>query len=486
MKLDKIMKKVKIKSVSGSMSANIKRVIDDSRKVSPGDLFIAMRGYSLDASKFIDQAIASGAKAIIAEKDFKCPDGVTKILASDTRSAVSSIASNFYSNPSDELKVIGITGTNGKTTITYLLESIIKAYGRQAGVIGTINYRLKGRILPATNTTPGALLLQGMLADMVKMKIKYAVMEVSSHSLDQGRVDNVLFDVGIFTNLTSDHLDYHKTRARYFKAKKILFHKLKREGCAVINTDDKKVATLKNSLESRVVTYGVRSKADVTALDISLAMSGTSFTVKTRKTSFAIRTGLIGMHNVSNILAAIASAIELKIPVNAIIEGIRSMGSVPGRLEAVEGGQPFKVFVDFAHTEDALVNVLRLLKDVAEGRIVTVFGCGGNRDKTKRPLMGEAACRYSDHVIITSDNPRFEEPERIIREIERGIKKRFLNYDIVPDREEAIGKALASALKDDIILIAGKGHEDYQIIKDKHIPFDDRKMALSILERLCA
>lgn len=482
MDLREILKGIKVKTSEKIAGININKVTDDSRKVSAGDLFVAVRGYSLDASNFVDSALKSGARAIVTEKDFGSPKGVVRILVDDTRAAMSVIADNFYDHPSSKLKIVGITGTNGKTTITYLMEGIIKASGGDAGVIGTINHRIKGKVLPSKNTTPGPLELQGMLADMVESKIDYAVMEVSSHSLDQGRVENVLFDVGVFTNLTSDHLDYHKTTANYFKAKKRLFDKLKTKGVAILNADDKKVASLKRSIKSRVVTYGVKKKADVTAKDIALSMNGTRFTVNAPGMSFKICTKLIGIHNVSNILAAVAGAIALKIPRECIIKGIESVECVSGRLEAVDARQSFKVFVDFAHTEDALFNVLSLLREVARKRIVTVFGCGGNRDRTKRPLMGKVACEYSDHVIITSDNPRFEDPRAIIDEIERGVKGRFSNYDIVLDREEAIDRALGLASKDDIIIIAGKGHESHQVIKDKSMPFDDREVAFRILK----
>ncbi len=484
MDIRKVLKHVKVRAGENIRNVDINRITDDSREVLPGDLFVALKGYSLDASKFVGFALDAGAKAIVTDREFDSRPGITKILVDDTRLALSTIAGNFYGHPSRKLKVVGITGTNGKTTVSYLAESIIKASGGAAGVIGTINYRLKGKTLPAINTTPGALALQGMLREMVESNTGYAVIEVSSHSLDQGRVDNILFDVGVFTNLTGDHLDYHKTAANYFKAKKRLFDKLKTEGSAVLNIDDSKAASLKKSIKNRVITYGAKDRCDVGAIDIALSMDGTRFTVCTPDTRFNIRTKLIGIHNVSNILAAASIAIALKIPEEAIVEGITSMERVPGRLEAVNAGQQFKVFVDFAHTEDALFNVLGFLKDIAKGRIVTVFGCGGNRDRTKRPLMGKVACKYSDHVIVTSDNPRLEEPGAIIREIESGIKGKFLNYDVVPDRKEAIAKALGSASKDDIIVIAGKGHESYQIIKDDLIPFDDRKVALSILKRL--
>lgn len=486
MDLREILNDAELKSQGKVKALNINKVTDDSRQVSPGDLFVAVKGHSMDASEFIDSAIKRGARAIVTEKDFEPPKGVVKILVDDTRAAMSVIADNFYGHPSRWLKVVGVTGTNGKTTITYLIEGMIKAAGSDAGVIGTINYRFKERVLPARNTTPGPLELQRILAEMVKSRIGYAVMEVSSHSLDQGRVERVLFDVAIFTNLTSDHLDYHKTADNYFNAKTKLFDKLKTKGTAILNIDDKRIASLKESIKRRVISYGIKGKCDVTAKDIKLSMDGTKFIVKAPGMSFEIYTKLIGMHNVSNILASVAAALALKIPKEAIIKGIRSVERVNGRLDAIETVQPFKVFVDFAHTEDALFNVLSLLREVAKSRIITVFGCGGDRDRTKRPLMGRVACEYSDRVIITSDNPRFEEPKSIIDEIESGIKDKFSNYDIVIDRKDAIAKALSMASKGDIVIIAGKGHESCQIIKERVIPFDDREIALEILGNLKA
>ncbi|MFH1189324.1 MAG: UDP-N-acetylmuramoyl-L-alanyl-D-glutamate--2,6-diaminopimelate ligase [Candidatus Omnitrophota bacterium] len=483
MNIKKALAGVRVKAGENIRDADIDGIADDSRKVRPGDLFVALKGYSTDASKFIGDALDAGARAVVTDKDFGSRPGVSKILVDDTRSALSAIAGNFYGHPSRKLKVIGITGTNGKTTISYLLESVLKASGASAGVIGTISYRLNGRTLPAVNTTPGALELQRMLSEMAASGTGYAVIEVSSHSLDQGRVEGILFDAGVFTNLTSDHLDYHKTVSNYFKAKKRLFDKLKTDGCAVLNIDDSKAASLRKSIKNRVMTYGVKGKADVAAADVALSMDGTRFTVRAPDMRFDIRTKLIGIHNVSNILAASSVAIALKVPEEAIMEGIASMERVPGRLEAVDAGQDFKVLVDFAHTEDALFNVLSLLKGLAKSRMITVFGCGGDRDRTKRPLMGKVACKYSDHVIVTSDNPRFEDPDAIIREIEKGIKGRFSNYDIIPDRKEAIAKALGLASKDDIVVLAGKGHEAYQMIRDEAIPFDDRAVALSILKR---
>lgn len=483
MKLAKLIKGLSTRRIEGPVDLEVRDITDDSRTVKRGGLFIAVRGHAVDGSKFIDCAVASGAKIVVSEKDFRCSTDVLKILVYDSRAAMNIIAGNFYGHPSSKLKTVGITGTNGKTTITYMIESMIKAAGKDAGVIGTINYRVKGKVVPANNTTPGAIVLQKMLADMVRLKAGYAIMEVSSHSLAQGRIDGILLDVGLFTNITSDHLDYHKTTANYFRAKKKLFEKLKSGGTAILNMDDRKVASLKRTLVRRVVTFSVKRRVDVIPQDICISMDGSRFNVITPRGKLRIRTKLIGMHNISNILAAIAAGCALKLPLKAMESGIAAVKRVPGRLEAVDADQPFKVFVDFAHTEDALLNVLSMLRGVARKRIVTVFGCGGDRDRTKRPLMGRVACRYSDHVIVTSDNPRFEDPDRIIDEIESGIKGLFSNYDIVEDRKEAISKALGIASEGDIIVIAGKGHENYQIIRDKVTPFDDREVAMSILKK---
>jgi len=483
MHLKDILNGIEFKGEGAMPSLEINNVTNDSRNVKEGDLFVAVKGCLLNGCKFIDEAVARGAKAILAEDDFVSPEGVTKILVEDTRSSLPAIADNFYGRPSQKLKAIGVTGTNGKTTITYIIESIIKNNGEDAGVVGTVNYRLKDRVLPAKNTTPGPLELQAMLAEMVKAGVGYVVIEVSSHSLDQHRVDRILFDAAIFTNITSEHLDYHKTMDNYFKTKAALFDNLKKNGIAILNNDDEKVASLRDSIKNKVMTYGIKEDADIRARDIKLSLDGSRFTAFTQKGPFEINTRLIGVHNVSNVLASIAAALALNINIDVIKKGVESVNFVPGRLELVDAGQPFKIFVDYAHTEDALNNVLGLLREVAKGNIITVFGCGGNRDTKKRPLMGKAACKFSDKVIITSDNPRFEEPIRIIDDIEKGIKGKFYNYEIVDDRRKAIDRAIGLASEGDTIIIAGKGHEDYQIIKDKVMPFDDRLVVMEILKR---
>jgi UDP-N-acetylmuramoyl-L-alanyl-D-glutamate--2,6-diaminopimelate ligase len=483
-KLKNILNTVPYKTDRSISGVTIRKVTNDSRKVSAGDLFIALRGYKIDGYGFIEGAIKKGAKVIVSERDFSAPKNVVKILVKDTRTASPAIAANFYKNPSKKLRIVGVTGTNGKTTITYIIENIFKAAGMPAGVIGTINYRIKGRLLPAANTTPGPLELQALFSRMLKSGVRDVVMEVSSHSLDQGRVDHILFDVGIFTNITKEHLDYHKTIKKYFNAKVKLFDKLKKGAVAVLNNDDHMVSGLKRRVKNKVLTYGLNKRSDVMACDIKLSMDNTSFNIKTPKGSFEISTGLIGKHNVSNILASVAVAIALKIPVGVIKNGVESFRAVPGRLELVDEGQQFKVFVDYAHTEDALYNVLSLLREMVPDRnIITVFGCGGNRDNAKRPLMGNVACRFSDSVVITSDNPRSEDPSAIISQIESGIRGKFSNYCLVEDRREAIDKALSMAAKGDVVVIAGKGHEKYQIIKDRSMPFDDCVIARSILKK---
>lgn len=462
---------------------DITAVSDDSRTVTPGSIFVALEGHAKDGRSFIDEAVSKGAAVIVSDPGLCVPGAgsVRKVSVSDVRSALASIAKNFYGNPSAKLKVIGITGTNGKTTITYVIEGIAKAAGARAGVIGTISHRSNGVARPAKNTTPGSLELEKLLSDMVDDGVKYAAMEVSSHALDQGRISGVGLDVGLFTNITSDHLDYHKTKEEYFKAKSRIFGHLKDDGVAVLNYDDDLVRAIKGSIGKRTLTYGTGQGSDVRAFNVKLSSDGSEFDVSTPSGKLAIKTRLIGMHNVSNCLAAIAAMHTLGVDDRIIVEGIESVISIPGRLEPVEMGQEFKVLVDYAHTEDALNNVLSILKNIAVGEVWTVFGCGGDRDRSKRPLMGMAACKFSDRVIITSDNPRSEEPLDIIREIESGVKGKFSNYDIVPDRRDAIQKAISSAAEGDIVFIAGKGHEDYQIIKDEVIHFDDRVVAMEML-----
>ncbi|MDD5496795.1 MAG: UDP-N-acetylmuramoyl-L-alanyl-D-glutamate--2,6-diaminopimelate ligase, partial [Candidatus Omnitrophica bacterium] len=423
-----------------------------------------------------------GAKVIVSQRNFRSGPGVRKIFA-DTEKELPRIAANFYKNPASRLKMIGVTGTNGKTTITYLMESILKRAHFSAGVIGTITHRFGSNLIKAGNTTPGPFELHSILSRMLKEGINHVVMEVSSHSLDQGRVDHVSFDAAVFTNISQEHLDYHKTIEKYFDVKAKIFDKLKPGGVAVLNADDKRVISLKRRLNRKTITYGISEKADVRARNIELTLTGSKFTALTPTGSIEVKSSLIGRHNVSNILAAIALSIAEGISPDILAKGIASLGSVPGRLEFVESRIGFKVFVDFAHTSDALYNILSLLREVADERIITVFGCGGNRDRKKRPIMGKVACKFSDKVIITSDNPRFENPKKIIGEIEKGVNGLYSNYEIVQDRRSAIRAALKTASSGDIVVVAGKGHEGYQIIGDRRLPFDDCKVVQELLKK---
>ena len=460
------------------------RITNDSRSVREGDMFVAFRGYARDGYDFIGAAISHGAKVIVAERDFNAPDDVVKIRVKDARSALPVMADNFYGHPAEKLKVIGVTGTNGKTTITYMIESILRSAGEEPGVIGTISHRFAGKVMPAANTTPGALEIASIFAAMLDSSVRYAVMEVSSHALDQHRLDGITFDAAIFTNITPEHLDYHKTLDGYFTAKAKIFERLKASGTAVLNNDDTKVAALKGAIKNRIVTYALKGRADITAKNIRLSLDDTKFDIITPDGTLGVTTSLVGMHNISNILASAAACVVLGINPDTIKAGIEAVTAIPGRLERIECAQPFKVFVDFAHTEDALNNVLSLLREVSKGEIITVFGCGGDRDRTKRPLMGRTACRLSGRVIITSDNPRFEEPGAIIDEIVGGIREKFSNYEIEPDRRKAIEKALDMAGVGSVVVIAGKGHERGQIIGDKVLPFDDREVVREALRAL--
>ncbi len=396
-------------------------------------------------------------------------------MTGDSRAAAGRLASRFYGEPSLKLKVAGITGTNGKTTLTYLLEHIISCSGEKSGVIGTVNYRLGGEVLPSTNTTPGAVELQRLLSSMRERGASYAVMEVSSHALDQRRTEGVEFHSAVFTNLTRDHLDYHKTEEEYFRAKSLLFSGLSGRAFCVINTDDAYGRRLSGMTAAAVNGYGLRDDADFRAVDIRLSREESSFriTVKGADCGEAFRTALVGRHNVYNALAASAWALCSGIDSKTLKTALESFSYVPGRMERIDSPRGFSVYVDYAHTPDALEKVLSSLRQLSEGRIITVFGCGGERDRLKRPLMGGVVSEFSDYALLTNDNPRSEDPSSIISAIEEGMKND--NYRVIPDRREAIAAALKMAGPGDIVLVAGKGHEDYQIIGADKLHFDDRE-----------
>ncbi|MFH1888604.1 MAG: UDP-N-acetylmuramoyl-L-alanyl-D-glutamate--2,6-diaminopimelate ligase [Candidatus Omnitrophota bacterium] len=455
----------------------------NSKEVSDNFIFVAIKGTHADGHKFIREAIHKGAKAVVVHSSqftVYSSEEVPVIPVEDTREALARLAVKFYGNPSSKVKVIGVTGTNGKTTITYLLEALLEESGFSPAVIGTINYRFKDNVIPSGNTTPGPVQLQSLLADMAKDNVSHAIMEVSSHALSQKRTEGIDFHSAIFTNLAQDHLDYHKTLEDYFQAKAQLFRGLGERSFAVINNDDKYARTLAGLTRGAgIITYAIDSEADVTARDIRFGIQDTVFAIKTQKTEIKFKSGLIGRHNIYNLLASVSWAFKEGMDIGTASLALGKLSSIPGRMEKIGSKKGFQVFVDYAHTEDALINAISSLRQLSVNKIIVVFGCGGERDKTKRPKMGQAASELADHVIITSDNPRSEDPIKIIEDIEKGIRKD--NYVIIPDRKEAIEKSISMAGRDDIVLIAGKGHENKQVFKSGAVPFDDREIARECL-----
>lgn len=461
---------------------DISSITCDSRKAQEGSLFVALQGTRFNGEDFIREAVRRGARVVVGEslRPETFADGILFLQVKDANVFLRQILQRFYGPAAGMVKTIGVTGTNGKTTVTYFIESILREAGENCGVIGTVNYRIGETVFPSPNTTPGIVESQRFLADLAKNHIGYCVMEVSSHGLAQGRVDLINFKTAVFTNLTSDHLDYHGNREDYFSAKAGLFTHLPAQSLSVINIDDAYGRRLMAMTPSRIVTYGLKEKADVTAMDIEVNSRASRFKLRTPSQEAEVSLALVGRHNIYNALAAAAAGLEEKIPLPIVVKGLERLDCVPGRLERVEGGQDFSVFIDYAHTQDALENVLTTLREVTKGRIILVFGCGGDRDKTKRPQMGETAGRLADVAIVTTDNPRSEDPRMIINQITAGFRRK--NYEVVIQREEAIQKALSLARGGDAVLIAGKGHEDYQIFKDKTIEFHERDIVRAHLK----
>ena len=457
----------------------------DSREVQQGSLFFALSGLKFRGVDFVADVIDKGAKAVIIAVDeapllsVKVPDQVALIQAKDPKTLLRRLALRFYGYPSKSIQTIGITGTNGKTTFTYIMESIIHEAAQMCGVIGTVNYRIGKDIIPAENTTPGFIQMQRFLSLIRERHAGFCVMEVSSHALHQGRVDGIDFAAAVFSNLTQDHLDYHQDMEEYFQAKALLFKGLSPNVPAIINGDDIYSKRLCDMTKAKVLTYGIDQKANIMATRIQYDLSGTHFEIMFPHTTVAVTTRLIGKHNVYNILSAAACAFVMGFKVDDIRRGIEVLVNVPGRLEAVDTKQGFHVFIDYAHTEDGLVNVLKAFREVSRSKIITVFGCGGDRDQNKRPKMGAAVCALSDYAIITSDNPRSEDPLKIIDQIIVGFTKD--NYDVCPDRKEAIGRALKQAKPGEIVLLAGKGHEDYQILKTGKVKFNEQDIVREFL-----
>lgn len=476
----------------GMLDVPVSAITDDSRLVGPGSLFVAVKGGQVDGHQFIPAAMKAGMTALVAEQSIG-DSPIPFVRVKDSRKALGLLGSCFYSYPSSHLRMIGVTGTNGKTTTTHVCKGLLEGLGRSVGLIGTVAYQIGRETIPAAHTTPGALELQQLLSRMVAEGCTTAVMEVSSHALAQDRTAGCDYDVAVFSNLTQDHLDFHRTMEEYFQAKLRLFTGLtgtrKPNKRAIVNVDDPAGIRIKNMCSVPVWTYAIRGKADLRVENLRLSLSGTTFTAVTPAGSFPVESQLVGEHNVYNLLAAIGVALHEGATPDQIHGAIVRVANVPGRFERVVAGQPFAVIVDYAHTEDALVRLLTAAQALKTGRIITVFGCGGDRDRGKRPKMGAAAVRYSDVVILTSDNPRTEEPRVILKEVEVGVTEALrehpqVQYRMVDDRREAIGAAVQEARPGDMVLIAGKGHEDYQIIGTKKFHFDDREAAREAIERL--
>ena len=468
----------------------------DSRQVGPGSVFVALRGVKADGASFARDALARGAVAVVAET--AAPEGVVRpwIQVADARLALAAMAAGLYGHPSRELTLVGITGTNGKTTTSYLLASIFEAAGVRCGRIGTVGYRIGKREIEASRTTPEAPELQHMLREMISEGCGACVMEVSSHALALRRADRLEFAAGIFTNLTRDHLDFHSDMEEYFRAKRRLAELLPDTGLAVTNLDDRRGREFAAAAK-RSVTYAIDAPADVRPGPIELSLDGVAFEVRTPRGALHLQSRLVGRPNAYNILAAVAAAAALDVPFGAIENGIRELANVPGRFQVVSNpADDVRVVVDYAHTDDALKNLLETARPLAKGRLITVFGCGGDRDRSKRPLMGAVAARLSDLVILTSDNPRSEDPDQIIEEVKRGIvmpadrtppntsrAPKSTAHLAISDRQAAIQRAVQEARPGDVVLIAGKGHEKYQVIGDRTLPFDDVEVARTALAR---
>ncbi len=472
---------------SGSLNVDVKGISYDSRKVKPGYLFICIPGLKTDGHNFVGQAIENGAQVIVAEKDIDVPDEIVLLILADTRRGLPALAANFYQEPSRDLRVIGVTGTNGKTTITHLIQAILEEAGQKTGILGTLYARIDDVEIVMGNTTPESLDIEEFMNLVREKEGRYVVMEVSSHALDLGRVDKIQFDVGIFSNLTQDHLDYHHTMDSYKESKLILFRRLAcSEGrFAVVNADDPYAQDFIAASGVNCYTYAINQPANIRAVKLETNLKGSRFTVVTPDEEFEIKTKLIGLFSVYNALAAISLAIQEGIKSTIIKSALEKVEGVAGRFEQVDCGQDFTVIVDYAHTPDGLENILKTGRQVVENRLITVFGCGGDRDRTKRPQMGKIAAQYSDFCIVTSDNPRSEEPEAIIEDIVPGLNAiENCHYAKIVDRHDAIEHAIRLARKGDLVIIAGKGHETYQLVKDKVLDFDDRQVAREILKGL--
>lgn len=482
MQLSILLKDVEYELISGTLEQEVRGITYDSRKVLENDIFICITGFSVDGHMFASKAIENGAKIIILEREVtNIPNDITVIKVNDTRKVMPKIASDFYYNPSKDFNLIGVTGTNGKTTTVFFIETILNNIGKKTGLIGTIENHVGKKVIQTERTTPESLDLQQLFYEMKNESIDTVIMEVSSHALDLHRVDCSNFNIGVFTNLTQDHLDYHKTKENYLKVKTKLF---KMCNIGVINIDDEASEyIIKEATCEHIITYStIDSNANIYAKDISLSSNGVKYKLVLEENEYDVEFAIPGKFSVYNSLSAIGACYAVGLPIKSVIEALKKVKGVKGRFQSIKSKKGYSVIVDFAHAPDGLYNVLKTIQEFCEGKIITVFGCGGDRDKTKRPIMGKFAGDYSDFCVITSDNPRTEDPQIIINEIEEGIKDTDCPYTTILDREEGIHFALSMAEENDVVLVAGKGHENYQIIGDKKIHFDDIEVVEQFLQ----
>lgn len=472
--------------IIGNCDTVITGIEHDSRKVQQGTLFVCIPGVHVDGHKFIPQAVVAGASAIVTTReDVEVPQGIAVLRVKELQPALDTIVPYFHDYPARKMRVVGITGTNGKTTTSYITRAILRKAGYKVGLIGTIQIMIEDEVLPIHNTTPDVVELQHTLAMMRDKGMDYVVMEVSSHALDQNRVAGIEFDTAVFTNLTQDHLDYHKTLENYMLAKAKLFDHVSEKGCktgktAVVNIDDAASATMLAHAKCDHLTYAIEKEADLRATDILVHANGAEFVL--HHESFGemkLSLHITGIFNVYNVMSAVGAALSEHIDASVIKEALEAFTAVPGRFELVKAGQDFSIIVDYAHTPDGVENVLKTARKIAKRRIIAVFGCGGDRDRTKRPIMGRLAAELADVVIATSDNPRTEDPAFILSQVEEGVEEAIgtKHHELIVDRRQAIYRAVEMAEKDDIVVILGKGHENYQILKDKTIHFDDKEEA---------
>lgn len=476
--LRELLNGIHVLKTEGTLDLNIESIYYNSKQVTDRSLFFCLEGQITDGHRYAAEAAKKGAVAVVISKDVEVPSNVTKIFVDDTRLAMAYIAKNFYKDPGRDMSIIGVTGTNGKTTTTYLIKSILEQWGKKVGLIGTITNIIGDKKIPTERTTPESVDLYKLLYEMKKSGVDAVVMEVSSHSLELNRVAGCKFDVGVFTNLSQDHLDFHGTLENYRNSKAKLF---KMCNSSVINTDDDNGKIIVEGIDGEIITYGIKNNAQVYARDIEITAKGVAFSLYVNKGKIDLNLNIPGIFSVYNSMAAASVASSLGVPADIIKKGLEVVKGVSGRFELLDTGTDYSVILDFAHTPDGLENILTTAKELTKGRIVTLFGCGGDRDAAKRPLMGEVAGRYSDFCIITSDNPRNEEPMDIINDIIPGVLKTSCPYVVISNRKEAIKYAIENAKKDDLIILAGKGHETYQIIKDKVYHLDEREIVANLL-----